>query len=286
MHFGGDDVPEIYTLSENSKVVFIPCPYGNTTSYQSGTDKGPDAILDAANHMELFDEELKKEIFVHGVFTQAPMAVSDLSPEQMFQEVYENIKNVLAKDKFPILLGGEHSVSPGVVKAVSEKYNNVSVLHLDAHYDLRNEYEGSKHSHACAARRFLEYAPVVEVGVRSLCKDEYDFIKTKPDGLYIKDVYDILKDKKWREDVVANLSDNVYISLDLDVFDPSIMPSTGTPEPGGLTWDQVRSLIKIVSEKKNIVGFDVVELMPIDDLKAPDFMTAKLIYRIMGYVFG
>ena len=286
MHFGGEDVPEKYTLLENSKVVFVPCPYGKTTSYQGGTDKGPAAIIDASNHMELFDDELKKETFLHGVFTQENMDVAKLEPEQMVNKVYENIKGILGKDKFPVLIGGEHSISVGAVKAVTQKHDKVSVLHLDAHYDLRDVYEGSKYSHACAARRFLEYASVVEVGGRSLCKEEQTFIDTKPNNLHIKDMYAIRNNIRWKNEVFASLSENVYISLDLDVFDPSIMPSTGTPEPGGLGWYDIISLIKFVSETKNIIGLDVVELMPIEKFKAPDFMTAKLIYRIIGYIFG
>lgn len=283
--FCGNQLKAEYANFRKSKVVILPCPYEATACYQKGTKNGPRAVIEASEHLEMFDEELKSETFRIGLFTSEELPISDLKPADMIKTVKEEVLEVFKAEKTPVVIGGEHSVSIGAVDAASSFHKDLTVLHFDAHHDLRDEYEGDKYSHACTARRFLEYCPVTQVGTRSLSKDEQDFINTNPQNLKTIDVYDILDSAVWKETVIRSLSDNVYISLDMDVFDPSIMPSVGTPEPGGIGWYELIELLRMVAKNKKIVGFDIVELMPISGVIAPDFLTAKLIYRLLGYMF-
>ena len=202
----------------------------------------------------------------------------------MVRKVRKEVSEILKLKKLHVALGGEHSISVGTVWAASQIYKDLSVLQLDAHRDLRDSYEGSGFNHACVARRILEFCPLIQVGVRSLSKEERNFLDTKPGNLKTFDVYHILDMPNWKNAVINSLSNNVYISLDLDVFDPSLMPSVGTPEPGGIGWYELLDLLKMVIRKKKIIGFDIVELAPIKDFVAPDFLAAKLIYRLLGYI--
>jgi agmatinase len=281
--FGGSEFPNNH--SEKTKVVVLQCPYDTTASYMKGTRNGPGAILDATEYLELFDDELRKETYRVGIYTPPALLLQELTPKNMVSKVKEEVLEVLKSGKMPAVLGGEHSVSIGSAWAASEMFKDLSVLHLDAHFDLRDEYEGEKFSHACVARRFLERCAVVQVGMRSLSKEENDFLAGKPDHLKSLSVYDIFNAVTWKDDAVKHLSENVYISIDLDVLDPSIMPSTGTPEPGGMGWYELLGLLKGVAKSKNIVGFDIVELMPSEGNHAPDFLAAKLLYRLIGYIF-
>lgn len=246
---------------EKSKIVLLPVPYGKTVSYRKGTEKGPGAILSALDNLELFDDELNKETHTIGIHALDPLKVDDLKPKAMIDVVEKKVSELFTQNKFPVVIGGEHTVTIGAVKAAKKKYKDLSILYFDAHADLRDSYEGNKYSHACVARRLTEIAPVVEKGVRSLSKEEHDF-KLK-----------------------GSLSNDVYISIDLDVFDPSIMPSVGTPEPGGMLWHEFLKNIRSIIKDKNVVGFDIVELSPIKDMVAPDFTAAKLIYKLIGYIF-
>ncbi|MBU1999438.1 MAG: agmatinase [Candidatus Omnitrophica bacterium] len=284
--FGGEQIKPEYAGFKKAKAVIIPCPYDTTASYKKGTQKGPRAVLDASEHIELYDEELKSETYKIGIFTREPLNLESLDPENMVNKVKDEVAEVLKAEKMPVIIGGEHTVSVGAVTAAAKVYKDLSVLHLDAHHDLRDEYDGTRLSHACVTRRFLEKCPVVQTGTRSLSKEEQDFIGTSPPNLKTVNVYEIIDNASWKEDVVRSLSENVYISLDLDVFDPSMMPSVGTPEPGGIGWYELLDLLKMVTKAKKIIGFDVVELMPIENLTAPDFLTAKLIYRLLGYIFS
>ena len=284
--FGGTQLKTDNAGFKKAKVIILQCPYDVTASYKKGTKNGPHAILEASEHMELFDEELNSETYKAGIFTNVPFVLEDLSPEEMIKKVEQGVTEVLKAEKMPVIIGGEHSVSIGAVRALSKAYKGLSVLHLDAHHDLRDEYDGSKYNHACVTRRFLEHCSVVQAGTRSMSKEEYDFIATNPPNLKTTSVYDILDDALWKEGIVKSLSENVYISLDMDVFDPAIMPAVGTPEPGGIGWYELLDLLKMVIKNRNIVGFDVVELMPIKDFVAPDFLAAKLIYRLLGYIFN
>lgn len=283
-NYGG--LEEEYSSFKKSKAVILQAPYDNTTTYIHGTAAGPAAIIDASRYMERFDDELNQETFKIGIHTAEPLAVGKASSEEMVERVYAQVSELLKANKFPVLLGGEHSVSVGAVRACKEAYPNLSVLHFDAHNDLRDVYFGSKLNHGCVARRICEICPIVQVGTRSLSKEEKDFIASQANGkVKTMSVYDILDTPMWKEAVANSLTENVYISLDLDVFDPSIMPAVGTPEPGGIGWYEMLDLLKDVAKAKKVVGFDVVELCPLKGNVAPDFLAAKLVYRLLGYIF-
>ncbi len=280
------DVPEDYAGFKRSKVCVIPVPYDETVTYVKGASKGPDAIIEASRNMEVFDYELQAETYKVGIYTALPIRPEPgTPPEEVVKASEEIISEIFSVGKLPVILGGEHSVSAGAVRAAKKTFPDVSVLYLDAHCDLRNEYNGSKYNHACVARRMQETCRVVEAGVRSVSKEEKDFLNSDACNVKIISVYDILENPMWKKDASNMLSDNVYVSIDLDVFDPSVMPSVGTPEPGGLGWYEFIDLLKLVAKDKNIIGFDVVELSPKEGNVAPDFLAAKLIYRLIGYIF-
>jgi len=267
-----------------SKAVILPIPYEKTTTYVKGAAKGPQAILEASRNMELYDEELAKDICEVGICTLNELKIGE-EPEQMVNIVSENVKNLISDKKFPVVIGGEHSITPGCVKAFSQSYDDFSILQLDAHTDLREEYGKTKFSHACAMRRCLDICKnIVQVGVRSLCSEEADFIKkNKLKILWAKDTFG---NDAWFDDAISRLSKNVYITLDLDVFDPSILPSSGTPEPGGLYYYQMLKFLRRVFENKNVVGFDVVELCPNEKDVSSDFTASKILYKMIGYKFA
>jgi len=278
---------EEYSSFKKSKVAIMQVPYDRTTTYLHGTFRGPAAIIDASRYMELFDDELNQETYKIGIHTMEPLEVEKLSSEEMIEKVRASCAELLKSNKFPVLLGGEHSVSIGAVKAFKDAYPNISVLHLDAHCDLRNEYFGSKFNHGCVARRISEICPIVQVGMRSMSKEEKDFLGSQANGkIKTINVYDILDNPMWKDSASNSLTENVYISIDLDVFDISLVPAVGTPEPGGIGWYETLDLLRDVSKDKKIVGFDVVELCPIQGEVASDFLAAKLIYRLLGYVFA
>ncbi|MDO8525039.1 MAG: agmatinase [Candidatus Omnitrophota bacterium] len=281
-------IPDEYSSYKKAKVAIMPVPYDKTTTYIHGTSNGPSAIIDASKYMELYDDELNQETFKIGIHTMDALDVASLSPEEMAAKVYASTLELLKAGKFPVMLGGEHSVSIGAVRAFRETYPNISVLHLDAHYDMRNEYFGSGLNHGCVARRISEICGIVQVGTRSMSKEEKDFISLPDAAGRIKtiSVYDILDTPMWKDKATNSLSENVYVSIDLDVFDPAIVPAVGTPEPGGLGWYEILDLLRDVSRDKKIVGFDIVELCPIKGAIASDFFAAKLLYRLLGYVFS
>jgi agmatinase len=279
MNYGGSEAH--YSLTDATFVV-VPVPYDLTSTYQSGSRRGPGAILDASANMELYDEELRKETYLAGIHTLPLSASEARGPEHMVASVREQIAHVLHHNKIPVMLGGEHSISLGAVQAMREKYPALTVLQFDAHADLRDSYQGSPYSHAAVARRIAEICPLVQVGIRSLSAAEAVFMKDGAVRTFTADF--IHAEHNWQEKVLEYLSGDVYVSIDLDVFDPAIMPSTGTPEPDGLTWRDVVSLLKALSRRVRIRGFDVVELAPIPGLVAPDFLASKLVYRLMGYL--
>jgi len=275
-----------YSSFKKSKAVIVQAPYDKTTTYIHGTASGPAAIIDASRYMERFDDELNQETFKIGIHTMEPLAIQNLSPEEMVDRVYAQTLELLKSNKFPVMLGGEHTVSIGAVKAFKEVYPNISVLQLDAHYDLRDVYFGSKLNHGCVARRISEICPIVQAATRSMSKEEKDYLASGGNStVKTISVYDILEMPMWKDTVSNSLSENVYITIDLDVFDPALVPATGTPEPGGIGWYETLSLLREVTKDKKVVGFDVVELCPIKGSITSDFLAAKLIYRLLGYVF-
>ena len=273
------DLPPQFRSKQNSRIVIVPIPYDKTSTWLKGADKGPQAIIEASANMELYDIETDSEIYRLGIFTDKPV-ICKTTPEKMVGLVEKRVDNHLAREKFVVSLGGEHSVSIGAVKAHAKKYKKISVLQLDAHSDLRNEYHGSKYNHACVMARIREICPIVQVGIRSMDISEKKYLDYKR-VFFAEDIH---KDNKWIDKVVGRLTENVYITIDLDCLDPSVMPSTGTPEPGGLLWYDCLSLLKKVNSKKNVIGFDVVEMCPNKQNKAPDFLAAKFIYKLLSYI--
>lgn len=280
MNFG--DIEARYSSFEDSRFVVIPVPYDLTSTYQAGSRRGPAAIIDASCNLELYDEELSKETYLSGIHTMAPLAVDARGPEEMLKTIYEEVSGIISCEKIPVVLGGEHSISVGSVRAMKEKYPSLSVLHLDAHADMRDSYQNTPFSHAAVARRIFEICPLVQVGIRSMSTEEARFISEHAIKVLSPD--EIEDNPDWIDEIIESLSDDVYLSIDLDVLDPSIMPATGTPEPGGIRWRDLLRLIKKVSYNCTIRGFDVVELCPIPGMIAPDFTAAKLVYRVMGYI--
>ncbi len=279
MNFGGI-YPECSL--RNAHFVVVPVPYDLTSTYQPGSRRGPAAIIEASTNMELYDEELKKDTYLAGIHTTLPVEVDARGPKYMVSAVRKKIDRLVHADKIPVMLGGEHSISLGAVQAVAAKYPELTVLQFDAHADLRDSYQGTPYNHACVARQIVDCCSLVQVGIRSMSREEADYLPKSRVKSYSADY--VFEHKNWAQTVCKNLRGDVYVSIDLDVFDPSIMPATGTPEPGGLYWRDVLSLLRLVAAKCNIRGFDVVELAPMPGMVAPDFMAAKLIYRLMGYM--
>ena len=278
MNFGGHEV--VYDYSE-SRIVIVPVPYDETSTWMKGADKGPEAILEASVNLEFYDVETSSEAHLSGIFTVNPIIQKE-TPELLVEDVYYRVLSLLDDKKFPVVIGGNHTVSIGSIKAFSECYEKLTVLQLDAHADLRQEYEGSKFNHACAMARAREFAPIVQVGIRSMSAEEIPYV----DKNRIFFSHMLYYNKKLYEKAIDKLSDNVYITIDLDVFDPSIMPSTGTPEPGGPSYMELLHFLRDVINKKNVVGFDVVELCPNASNKSPDFIAAKIIYQLLSYMYA
>ncbi|CCZ81369.1 agmatinase [Odoribacter laneus] len=279
LNYGGLD--NEFTAYENARIVILPVPYDGTSTWLKGADKGPQAILEASANMELYDIETDSEVYTQGIATLEAVT-EDQSPEAMSDAVEKQVDAILMDKKFPVLLGGEHSVSIGSIRAFAKHYENFSVLQLDAHSDMRDNYEGSDHNHACVMARAKEMATVAQVGIRSSCIEEKHNID--PDRIFY--AHEIKESSTWMYDVSERLNDNVYITIDLDVFDPAYMPSTGTPEPDGLTYREVINFLKLINERHNIIGLDIVELCPNEMNKAPDFLASKLIYQLLSMKFN
>ena len=279
LNYGGLD--NEFTAYENARIVILPVPYDGTSTWLKGADKGPQAILEASANMELYDIETDSEVYTQGIATLEAVT-EDQSPEAMSDAVEKQVDAILMDKKFPVLLGGEHSVSIGSIRAFAKHYENFSVLQLDAHSDMRDNYEGSDHNHACVMARAKEMATVAQVGIRSSCIEEKHNID--PDRTFY--AHEIKESPTWMYNVSEKLNDNVYITIDLDVFDPAYMPSTGTPEPDGLTYREVINFLKLINERHNIIGLDIVELCPNEMNKAPDFLASKLIYQLLSMKFN
>jgi agmatinase len=283
-NFGG--LPEADSSYASARAVVFPIPLERTTTYEHGTRNGPGAIIKASQNMELYDEELELEPYKEiGIHTLPAIDTMDGTLDEVIAELFTAQLALVEDGKFSVALGGEHSLTPPLVSAVAKQYKHLSVLQIDAHADLREEYQGNPASHACAMRRVLEFCPAVQVGIRSVSVEEAEAIPRLGTKIYwAKDIVRAPL-KSWIAKVLADLSDEVYLTIDLDGFDPSIVPATGTPEPGGLDWYQALALIRAVAEHKKIVGMDVVELLPQPGDHASDFLAAKLVYKCLGYIF-
>ncbi|TCK66917.1 agmatinase [Winogradskyella wandonensis] len=273
-------IEDNYAGLETSKIVLVPVPYDGTSTWGKGADKGPEAFLQASENMELYDIETDSEVYKQGIHLTEPV-LENTSPEAMVNAVHELIKKYIKRNKFVTMVGGEHSISIGAIRAFNECFNDLSVLQIDAHADLRKSYNGSKYNHACALYEANETTNLVQVGIRSM--DITEKTVMNEDNVFFAE--DMNTDEYWMDNAVEALGDNVYITFDLDALDPSICPSTGTPEPGGLLWYETLEFLKKVFEEKNVVGFDIVELCPNDIDKSSDFVAAKLYYKMLSYKF-
>ncbi|MCH8108215.1 MAG: agmatinase [Chloroflexi bacterium] len=276
-------LPQEQSSLDAAQVVLIPVPYDSTTSFRSGSREGPEAIITASYGLEDYDFELELDVSEIGIHTTGALEPHMAGPSPMTERVRDAVATYLDLGKTVGLLGGEHSITIGSVQAHVEAYPSLSVLYLDAHADLRNEYMGTPYGHASAARRVFECCPLSLAGVRSLCQEEHDFIRKNNVPVWY---WDPNSDRSPPEGVLDGLSDTVYVSVDLDVLDPALMPAVGTPEPGGMTWHELVSLLGKVAESRRIVGFDVCELAPADGPPACSYAAAKLVYKLVAYACG
>jgi N1-aminopropylagmatine ureohydrolase len=267
-----------------ARVVILPIPLDRTTSYVPGTRNGPHEILVASSHMELWDEETQTDVHSVGIYTLPEMEFPFGTMDEVVREISRVASELVSRDKFVFVLGGEHSITPAIVAAMAARHPGLSVLQIDAHADLRDSFMGTRHNHACAMRRTLEFARATQVGIRSLSPEEAAAVPTLPTEIFYD--FNMRGHPDWIDRVVDSLSETVYITIDVDGFDPAIMPATGTPEPGGLSWYEGLALLRRVIEHRTVVGCDIVELSPIAGHVAPNFLCAKLIYKILSYRFG
>ena len=283
-------VPSQYASQDNSQVHIIPCPYEATTTYGKGTKDGPRAILEASQQVELFDDELWTESYKIGIHTQKAVEIEAVTgeTERPFDEIYKVVRPLVEFNKFPIIVGGEHSITLGAVRACSDRYPDLSILQIGAHSDCRKSFNGNPYTHASTSyhlyKRALKKPRITQVGVRNISSEEVHWMEKEKPNI---NIYWARHQDRWNfQEIISTLSDNVYLTIDVNALDSSIMPSTGTPEPGGMSWYQLVELIKILCIKKNVVAADLVELSPIPGLHAPDFLCAKLLYKIIGYRFA
>jgi agmatinase len=280
----GDFAGSAPTDFDNARVVILPVPLDRTTSYVPGTRTGPHEILVASSHMETWDEETETDVHDIGIVTLPEMDLPFPTMEEVMREIQRVAGEIVGRGKFPVILGGEHSITPAVVAAVAARHANLSVLQIDAHGDLRDSFKGARHSHACAMRRTLEHARCTQVGIRSLSPEEVAAIPSLKTTIFYD--FNMRRDDAWIDRVVETLGNDVYITIDCDGLDPAIMPAVGTPEPGGLSWYEALGLLRRVIERRNVVGCDIVELCPMAGNVGPNFLCAKLVYKILSYRFG
>ncbi len=274
------NIPESFSRKENSKIVLLPVPYDGTSTWQKGADQGPQAFLEASENMELYDIETASEVYKQGIYL-APAITENSSPEAMVNAVYATTKEFIKKNKFVTLFGGEHSVSIGSIRAFNDCFQNLTVVHIDAHADLRKEYEGTPYNHACAVHEASQKTNLIQIAIRSMDAIEKTYMNEEKTYF----AHEMIDDIGWTDTALDQMTQNVFITFDLDAFDPSILPSTGTPEPGGLFWYETLSFLKQIFEEKNVVGFDIVELCPNPHDKSSDFLAAKLYYKMLSYKF-
>jgi agmatinase len=278
VNYGG--LPEEFSSYHSSAIIVLPIPYDGSSTWVKGADQGPAALLEASANMELYDIETDSEVYKRGIHTLEDLT-TDKGPDSLVPLVKNKVNELLKDNKFVVTVGGEHSVSIGAIQAFAEKYSDLSILQIDAHSDLRSEYEGSTCNHACVMARAKEVAEIVQVGIRSMDVSE----KENMDRNRVFFAHQMHEDNSWQDRALSLLKKNVYITIDLDAFDPSILPSTGTPEPDGLLYAQVFGFLKKVNLERNILGFDVVELCPNPTEKSSDFLASKLIYQLLSQIF-
>lgn len=278
--YGG--LPDPYGTEGSAQIVLLPVPFDKTTTYQKGSDKGPAALIEASRNMELYDIETGSEVYLKGIYTAKPV-VADTS-EEMLEVAYSRVKGFLQKNKFVVALGGEHAISYAPIRAAAEHFGRLTVIQFDAHLDLQPAYEGNPWSHASVMARVRELPQVekiVAIGIRSMAKDELPFV----DVALTFFAHEMEERAQKMQHVLDGIEGPVYVTFDLDAFDSSLMPSTGTPEPGGLMWNQACKILRRIFERKNVVGFDIVELLPRPSDPAPDYLAAKLVYKMLSYQF-
>jgi agmatinase len=283
MNYGGI-AEEEFSGFDNARILVWPVSYEGTVSYGGGTGKGAMAIIDASRNMELYDDETDAEIYKLGIHTVDESPSID-PPEQMMNSLYDRASELVASGKFVTMIGGEHSVSAPVIRAHAEKYQNLSVLQIDAHADLRDTYDGTPHSHASIMARVVKdlRIPSVQVGIRSISVEEARIVDQLPTQIFW--ARDIVGRSDWWDDAVDGLTENVYLTVDIDGLDPSLVSATGTPEPGGLGWYETIGLIRTLARKRNVVGMDLTEYSYVEGQNASAFLCAKLIYKTLGFVF-
>lgn len=280
-NFGG--LPSEFTNPRTARIAVLPVPYDGTSTWKKGADKGPAALIDASTAVELYDIPTATEVYKRGIATLDAIAHKG-SPEALADKVEAAVTKLFKDGKFPVVLGGEHSVSIGAFRAAAKSVENLSILQIDAHGDTRETYEGSPCNHACVMARARELCPITQVGIRAI--DIEETAKLNPQRVFYGHQITAAADDKWMDRVINQQSKNVYVTIDLDAFDPAYVPATGTPEPGGMTWQQVTSLLEKLCARRNVVGFDVVELLPHPAHWASDFLAAKLVYRFLSMVFA
>ena len=278
-NFGG--IESEYGSLAKANILLQPIPYDGTSTWGKGADKGFEAFLEASENMELYDIETDYEVYKDGIHILEEWN-GFRSPEEMYASVYASTKKLLSQNKFLTFFGGEHSISIGIIKAYYEQFENLTVLQLDAHADLRPFYLGSPYNHACALHDASLNCNLIQVGIRSMDISEKKYMNT--DKVYF--AHQLSDHETWMSDTLDQMTQDVYITLDLDVLDPSIMPATGTPEPGGLSWPEITKYLRMVFKNRNVVGFDIVELAPIEGIQAPQFLAAKLYYKMLSYKFS
>lgn len=272
----GDEIIEL----QDAQILLQSIPYDGTSTWGKGADKGFDTFMNTVPNLEFYDIETDSEVYKKGIHI-LPELENFTSPERMYEQVLNKTTELLKLNKFLTFFGGEHSVSIGIIEAYQKKYNNLTVLQLDAHSDLRSSYLGSEYNHACAMHKASKTSNLIQLGIRSMDVSEKQYLN-KEKCFFAEEMYG---SESWMNESIDLMTNDVYLSIDLDALDPSIMPSTGTPEPGGLSWDTTIRYLKKVFERKNVVGFDIVEFAPIDGLHAPDFLVAKLYYKLLSYKF-
>lgn len=275
-------IPVEFAIEATSKIALLPVPYDGTSTWVKGADLGPEAFLEASENMELFDIETNSEVYRRGVFLDQPLEGFS-SPELMVEAVHKRVLHWIDSGKFATVVGGEHSITIGCVRAFRDRFPDLTVLQLDAHTDLRPAYHGSECNHACAVYEAAKTTNLIQVGIRSMDVSEREHL---PDGrTFFAHYLAATPDAQWINEVVNLCTENVFITIDLDAFDPSVLPSTGTPEPGGMGYYQVLNLLKAVFQHKNVVGFDIMELCPNEYERSSDFVMAKLYYKMLSYKF-